>query len=231
MSLRPVSLLFALLCLATGLDAVTYEWSSRAGESGFRIDVPEGWRIWESAKRNGVIVQFRRGQARIEVRSMAAKDSFSTQQILNQKAARLSAEYPLVRYTGERPSRYSAELTITAWEIRVKGKTFVEESAVYLAPEGPVVVSCMLRQEELEKYRTHCENAFYSLTLGGGQREKQVAKSDLARNLQKLYLLHVPGNLQPLPPETLLGAPPPQTKAKPTIQYDENYILPAEENR
>lgn len=93
------------------------------------------------------------------------------------------------------------------------------------------MVSCMVRQEELEKYRTHCENAFYSLTLGSGQPEKQVTKSDLAQNLQRLYLLHLPGNLQPLPPETLLSSPPPQTKPKPTIQYDENYILPAEENR
>ncbi len=162
---------------------------------------------------------------------MAAKDSFSVQQILNQKAARLSAEYPLVRYIGERPSRYSAELTLTSWEIRVKGRVFVEESAVYLAPEGPVVVSCMVRQDELEKYRTHCENAFYSLSLGGVKPEKQIAKSDLTQNLQKLYLLHVPGNLQPLPPEALLSAPPQQATPKPTIQYDENYILPAEENR
>ncbi|HNE18609.1 MAG TPA: hypothetical protein PKM44_01395 [Turneriella sp.] len=229
--MRPLRILPALLCLTAGLSAVSYEWGARSGESGFRLDVPEGWRTWESAKRNGVIVQFRRGSSRIEVRSMAAKDSFSTQQILNQKAARLSAEYPLVRYIGERPSRYSAELTLTSWEIRVKGKTFIEESAVYLAPEGPVVVSCMVRQDELEKYRTHCENAFYSLALGGAQPEKQVAKSDLTQNLQRLYLLHLPGNLQPVPPETLLTAPPPQTKPKPTIQYDENYILPAEENR
>jgi hypothetical protein len=231
MSLRPISSLAAILCLTAGLSALSYEWGSRAGESGFRLDIPEGWRTWESVKRNGVIVQFRRKSSRIEVRSMAAKDSFSTQQILNQKAARLSAEYPFVRYIGERPSRYAAELTLTSWEIRFKGKTFVEESAVYLAPEGPVVVSCMVPQDELEKYRTHCENAFYSLTLGGAQPEKQVAKSDLTQNLQGLNLLHMPGNLQPVPPETLLSAPQPQTKPKPTIQYDENYILPAEENR
>lgn len=228
MFFRQASILTALLCLPAGLGAVGYEWSSRSGESSFRLDVPEGWRTWESVKRNGVIVQFRRGAARIEVRSVAAKDSFSIKQILNQKAARLSAEYPLVRYMGERPSRYSAELTLTSWEIRVKGRVFIEESAVYLAPEGPVVVSCMVRQDELEKYRTHCENAYYSLNLGSGQTKKTVEKSDLVKNLQKLYLLHVPGNLQPLPPEALLSEPP-ETKTK--IQYDENYILPAEENR
>ncbi len=231
MALRPFYILAGLLCLTAGIGAVSYEWTARSGESGFRLDVPEGWRTWESVKRNGVIVQFRRGNSRIEVRSIAAKDSFSIQQILNQKAARLSAEYPLVRYIGERPSRHAAELTLTSWEIRLKGMTFIEESAVYLAPEGPVVVSCMVRQDELEKYRTHCENAFYSLTLGGSQPEKSVAKADLMQNLQKLYLLHMPGNLQPVPPEMLLTAPPPQTIPKPTIQYDENYILPAEENR
>ncbi|GAB4439522.1 MAG: hypothetical protein OHK0011_22120 [Turneriella sp.] len=229
--MRLISSLAALLCLTAGLSALSYEWRAHAGESGFRVDIAEGWRTWESAKRNGVIVQFRRGSARIEVRSMATKDSFSVQQILNQKAARLSAEYPLVRYIGERPSRYSAELTLTSWEIQFKGRTYVEESAVYLAPEGPVVVSCMVREDELEKYRTHCENAFYSLTLAGGQPEKQTAKSDLTQNLQKLYLLHVPGNLQPVPPESLLSSPAPETKVKPTVQYDENYILPAEENR
>jgi hypothetical protein len=231
MPLRPISSLAAVLCLNAGLSALSYEWSSRAGEPGFQLDIPEGWRTWESVKRNGVIVQFRRKSSRIEVRSMAAKASFSTKQILNQKAARLSAEYPFVRYIGERPSRYPAELTLASWEIKSKGRTYIEESAVFLAPEGPVVISCMVPLDEWEKYRTHCENAFYSLTLGGAQPEKQVAKSDLTQNLQGLNLLHMPGNLQVVPPETLLSAPASQAKPKPTIQYDENYILPAEENR
>jgi len=230
MSFHRTCILTALFCLPAGLSAVSYVWSSRSGESGFTIDVPEGWRTWESVRRNGVIVQFRHGTSRIEVRSMAAKDSFSVQQILNQKAARLSAEYPIVRYIGERPSRYSAELNLTSWEIHFKGHLFVEESAVYLAPEGPVVVSCMVLKDNLEKYRTHCENAFYSLNLSGMQPGKLIGKSDLEQNLRQLRLLHFPGNVQPLPPETLLNAPP-QTMPKPTIQYDENYILPAEENR
>jgi hypothetical protein len=227
MSSAALRVLAGLLCLPAAVNAVSYEWASRSGEPGFRLDVPENWRVWESAKRNGVIVQFRKGSARIEVRSMSAKDSFGPQQVLNQKAARLSAEYPFVRYIGERPSRHAAELTLTSWEIRIKGKIFIEESAVYLAPEGPVVVSCLVPQDELEKYRTHCENAFYSLTLDGAQLDKAAGKAELLQSLQKLYLLHVPGNLQPVPPETLLAPKTPEVKPK--IQYDENYILPDEE--
>lgn len=212
------------------LFAAAYEWSSHAGEAGFRVEIPEGWRIWESRRRNGVIVQFRRGNARIEVRSMAAKEGFNTQQVLNQKSARLSADYPMVKYLGERPSRHAAELTLNMWEIHSKGKKYLEESAIYLAPEGPVVVSCFIRHEEVEKYRTECENAYYSLNLGAGEPKEKSATSDLAKELQNLHFLHVPNNLPVIEPETVLEGTVP-SKSKPQIQYDENYILPAEEYR
>lgn len=207
-----------------------YEWSSHAGEAGFRVEIPDNWRTWESRKRNGVVVQFRRSNARIEVRSMAAKEGFSTQQVLNQKSARLSADYPMVKYLGERASRHTAELTLNMWEIHSKGQKYLEESAIYLAPEGPVVVSCFIPREEVEKYRTECENAYYSLSLGTGEIKTTKVKSDLAKELQNLYFLHVPGNLPLIEPASILGGQAPST-TKPPVQYDENYILPAEEYR
>ena len=68
-------LLFASLCLfmVGATYAVPYAWQSKNGETGFELDVPEAWRIRESVKRNGVITQFQRGDARIEVRSVGGE--------------------------------------------------------------------------------------------------------------------------------------------------------------
>lgn len=231
MSLRRTYLPAAFLCLLTAeLTAIPYTWSSKAGEASFSLDVPDGWRTWESVKRNGAIVQFRRGHARIEIRSMAAKDGFSVKQILNQKSARLSGEYAVVKYLGERPPNHASELQFSSWEISAKGTTYIDETAVVLSPEGPVVVSCMVRADEKEKFRTHCENAFYSLSLTGEGETKQV-KADVTKQLQKIYFVHIPGNLPVVSPESLMLPQPAQTKPTPSIQYDENYILPDDKNR
>lgn len=224
-----MAILGSALCLAAQTHALTYQWTSRSGESGFRLDVPESWRKRESPRRNGIIVQFRQGTAHIEVRSVSARGSYGAQQIINQKAARLSAEYTYVRYVGEKPSRHPTELTLNVWEIQSGGTTFIEESAVYLAPEGPVVVSCRVRHDERQKYRTHCENAYYSLTLTGSPGEKPSAV-DIAQDAEKTQPAPAGVTPKPIPAQAPPVAPAVQ-KQKPTPKYDENYLLPTAEDR
>jgi hypothetical protein len=218
-------------CLVT---AIPYQWDGKTGESAFSLDVPEAWRISESPKRNGVIVKFRKGKVQIEVRSFAAREKSSIQQIVNQKAARLSSQYSQVCLIDERDFKFREDLHLSVWEIRFNGKTYREETAIAQAGEGPVVVSCFIPVEEYEKYRTHCENAFYSLSLESVMAKMKLesaTKSDLMVELTRLYYLHVPGNLPVIQPDTVLSpaavAPKPENK----INYDENFILPDEKNK
>jgi hypothetical protein len=224
-----------LVCaLSAGpIAAIPYQWESKSGESPFTVDVPDTWRVGESVKRNGVIVQFRRGPARIEVRSFAGKDKLTIPQIVNQKAARLSSEYSLVRLIEEKDSKFRENLHLSVWEIRSRGKMYREETAIALSDLGPVVVSCLIPGNEQDRYRTHCENAFYSLTLEadkGGDWDKKNSKNNLMNELAKIYFFHIPGNLPVLAPEALVNTPIPQKPAG-TIQYDDNFILPDENNK
>jgi len=216
------------------LGAVPYQWEARAGESDFTLDVPETWRVLESVKRNGVIVQFRkRGGARIEVRSFATKEPLTIPQIVNQKAARLASEFSWVKLIEEKDSTYRENLHLSVWEIRSGGKSYREETAIAIDNSGPVVVSCLIPTELYARYRTHCENAFYSLVLeankGTPVEEKKVSGS-LADQLARLYFVHMPGNLPVMPPEALMSPAGNKPAAAP-IRYDDNYILPDENNK
>jgi hypothetical protein len=225
-------LLFFSVC---ALGAVPYQWEGKAGESDFTLDVPATWRVLESVKRNGVIVQFRkRGGARIEVRSFAAKEPLTIPQIVNQKAARLASEFSWVKLIEEKDSTYRENLHLSVWEIRSGGKSYREETAIALDNSGPVVVSCLIPQELYARYRTHCENAFYSLSLeadkAGPADEKKVSGS-LADQLARLYFVHMPGNLPVMPPEALINPAGPNKPSAAPIRYDDNYILPDENNK
>lgn len=229
-----IVILFYCLVATRIVVAIPYQWDGKAGESPFSLDVPEAWRILESPKRNGVIVRFRKAKVQIEVRSFAAKEKATVQQVVNQKAARLSSQYSQVRLIDERDSKFRENLHLSAWEIRSGGRTYREETAIALAGEGPVVVSCFIPAEEYDKYRTHCENAFYSLSLESVMAKMKLesaTKSDLTIELARLYFLHIPGNLPVIQPESVLSpattAPKPENK----INYDENFILPDEKNK
>jgi hypothetical protein len=82
--------------------------------------------------------------------------------------------------------------------------------------------------------RTHCENAFYSITLDGrasSMTSAEVNKIDLVDELSRLYYVNVPGNLGVLSPDAVLGAQPTLAPAATKTEYDENYILPNESNK
>lgn len=227
--MRPLMRIVFILAAALPLHAIQYQWESKAGESSFTLDVPETWRVTESVKRNGVIVQFRKAPARIEVRSFSAKDQLTIPQIVNQKAARLASDYSFVRLIEERDSRYRENLHLSIWEIRARGHLYREETAIVVADTGPVVVSCVIPATAYAKYRTACDNAFYSLVLDGarsGGATSTPAKQDNLARLQNFYFLHIPGNLPVLAPEALMKDETP-TKPRPS-NYDENFILPNE---
>lgn len=227
------TLCFCLAAFTCSVAAIPYQWESKSGESPFTVDVPETWRTYESVKKNGVITQFRKGNARIEVRSFAGKEKLTIPQIVNQKAARLSSEYPLVRLIEERDSKFKENLHLSVWEVRSRGRLYREETAIVIAETGPVVVSCLIPRDREETFRTHCENAFYSLTLEADRGEEaspgKRVKTNIMEELAKLYFLNIPGNLPVIPPETLLRgtATAPETPTGPgPVQYDDNFILP-----
>ncbi len=225
-------LIFCLLPL-TGAVAVPYSWESKNGESAFELDVPEAWRVKESVKRNGVIAQFRRSDARIEVRSFASKGSDEFAQVVNQKAARLASEYTFVRLIDERDSKFRENLHFSVWEFKARGRLYRDETGIVLSAEGPVVVSCVVPADKYIVLRTHCENAFYSISLDGKSSpspDSTASKSDLTAEISRIYYLNMPGNLPVIAPEALLGAQPQKvTPAK--TDYDENYILPDANNK
>jgi len=223
------------LVAAATLNAAPYQWQSLNGESPFTLDVPETWRTTESKKRNGVIVRFSGKKARIEVRSLADKEITSAAQLLNRKAARLASTYNSVRLIDERESRFRENLHLSVWEIKAKGRVFRDETAVIIGNAGPVTVSCMVPQDEYETYRTFCENAFYSVSLetviATLKPGETATNTDLMIELGRLYFMHIPGNLPVISPDALIKsettAPKPQNKP----QYDENFILPDENNK
>ncbi|AFM13374.1 hypothetical protein [Turneriella parva] len=221
------------LCLfaAQTLHAVPYTWQSKNGEAGFELDVPEAWRLRESVKRNGVITQFRRRDARIEVRSFVGKDKSEFSAIVNQKAARLASEFTFVRLVDERNSKYREDLHLSVWEFKSKGKLYRDETGIVLADAGPVVVSCVVPAEKYAELRTHCDNAFYSLSTGGSApAASSQSKADALADWARIYYVNMPGNLPVLAPEAVMGTQP--AKAEPAkINYDENYILPDENNK
>lgn len=226
LNLRTFSL--GLLCACSALSAIPYQWEPKAGESAFTLDVPENWRTWEAVKKNGVIAQFRKGNARIEVRSFATKENLTVAQIVNQKAARLASEYPAVRLIEEKESKFRENLHLSVWEIRHRGKLYREETAIAQSEHGPVVVSCLIPADRYAAYRTHCENAFYSLVLDADKSPESGGKTrvDLVSELQRLYYVNIPGTLPVVAPEVLMGAPATAPKPENKIQYDDNYILP-----
>ncbi len=225
--------LTGLLCASSALSAIPYQWESKSGESAFTLDVPESWRTWEAVKKNGVIAQFRKGNARIEVRSFASKENLTVAQIVNQKAARLASEYPAVRLVEEKESKFRENLHLSVWEIKHRGKLYREETAIAQSEHGPVVVSCLIPAERYAAYRTHCENAFYSLVLDADKSSEPGGKTkvDLTFVLQRLYYVNIPGTLPVIAPEVLMGAPAAAPKPEGKIQYDENYILPDDANK
>ena len=229
--LRTFSL--GLLCASAALSAIPYQWESKSGESAFTLDVPESWRTWEAVKKNGVIAQFRKGNARIEVRSFASKETLSVAQIVNQKAARLASEYPAVRLIEEKESKFRENLHLSVWEIRHRGKLYREETAIAQSEHGPVVVSCLIPADRYATFRTHCENAFYSLILDADKTSESggSTKVDLSRELQRLYYMNIPGTLPVIAPEVLMGTPATTPKPANAIQYDDNYILPDSSNK
>jgi len=227
-------LLFSALCLFTGelVHAVPYAWQSKNGENGFEIDVPEAWRVRESVKRNGVITRFQKGDARIEVRSFVGKEKSEIAHIVNQKAARLASEFSFVRLVDERDSKFRENLHLSVWEFKFKGKLYRDETGIVIGDSGPVVVSCVVPADRYAELRTNCENAFYSISAGGSAPagDNQPAKSDYMNDWAKIYYVNMPGNLPVLAPEALmLTQPVAPEPAK--INYDENYILPDENNK
>lgn len=212
--------------------AVPYAWQSKNGETGFELDVPEAWRIRESVKRNGVITQFQKGDARIEVRSFVGKEKSEFSHIVNQKAARLASEFSFVRLVDERDSKFRENLHLSVWEFKTKGRLYRDETGIVIGESGPIVVSCVIPASRYTELRTHCENAFYSISAGGASpaTDTQTAKADRLADWARMYYVNMPGNLPVLAPEALMLTQP--TKAEPSkINYDENYILPDENNK
>lgn len=228
-----IILIFGLLT-APASFGIPYSWEAKNGESPFELDVPEAWRIRESVKRNGVIAQFRHGDARIEVRSFTEKDNVEFAQVVNQKAARLASEYSFVRLIDERDSKFRENLHFSVWEFKRQGRLYRDETGIVLSSAGPVVISCVVPAAKYELLRTHCENAFYSITLDGkaeSTTNNDGHKTDLVAELSRIYYLNVPGSLPVLSPEALIGVQPTQAPAAIKTEYDENYILPNENNK
>ncbi|MBL8032145.1 MAG: hypothetical protein JNJ69_00480 [Leptospiraceae bacterium] len=230
----PLRIVTLLALGATAAGAIPYQWEPKAGESPFTIDVPDNWRTVEAVKRNGVIAQFRRRDARIEVRSFAARETLTVQQVVNQKAARLASEYSFVRLIEERDSKFRENLHLSVWEVKRRGKLYREETAVVISDQGPVVVSCLIPANMYTQYRTHCENAFYSLVLDAEKGGDAPVKADVYSALRNFSYQNLPGNLPVVAPDALMssgaGNAAPQ-KPPGAVQYDDNYILPDEVHR
>ncbi|HRP69648.1 MAG TPA: hypothetical protein PLY93_08970, partial [Turneriella sp.] len=175
---------------------------------------------------------FRKKNAGIEVRSFTSEKNHTLPQLVNQKAARLSSEYTQVRLIEERDSKFKENLHLSVWEIRTRNKVLREETAIVMANEGPVIVSCLIPKADEQQYRTICDNAFYSVVLDASGEAvmpaQKTAKSSVVDFLTRLYFLHVPNNLPSIPPETIFDPPSQQNTVVPPrpIQYDGNYILP-----
>jgi len=218
--------------LSAAAHAVPYSWESKNGENSFEIDVPDAWRVRESVKRNGVIAQFRKRDARIEVRSFVGKDKSEFAGVVNQKAARLASEFSFVRLIDERNSKYRDDLHLSVWEFKSKGRLYRDETGIVLADAGPVIVSCVVPADKYSELRTHCENAFYSISTSGSSpaTTQTTAKADMLADWARIYFVNMPGNLPVIAPEALMVTQP--VKAEPAkINYDENYILPDENNK
>jgi len=226
-----------LLLIPGSIHALTYTWQSRNAEPAFKIDIAENFRVSEIVKENGASIRFKTKKAIIEVRSFKTqgeKIDFST--LVNQKAARLSSEYTLVKLLAEKTSTHRPNFYLVNWELRRKGVTYIDQSGFMIVDGGILVVSCLARIEDSESYQYKFSNAIYSLRLLNEIADEpktahvKIEKLHLVDEMRRLIFTHMPSALSAYTPAEILPKATPQKPEK-EILYDDNYILPDIENK
>ncbi|MCS6985295.1 MAG: hypothetical protein NZM25_09265 [Leptospiraceae bacterium] len=158
---------YLFLLFYSSLHSVSIHWQSQVGELGFFVEVPPEYRKTYSLRPNGVILSFVYENAAIEVRSFQDEKyaNYSYPELVDLKAARLSALYNGVRLLYEKPSFYRQNMYVAAWELVHEGVRYIEQNAFIKNGAQIVTISCVAPAKNLSRYQVAFENAIFSLTL------------------------------------------------------------------
>lgn len=159
--------LFLFCGVVWNLSAISFVWQPRSAEAGFQMDIPADWDQSYLVKKNGVIVEFRKKNTLVEVRSFGLNRDVQLQSLVNQKAARLSAIYSSIKQIYERPSKYRPAVYLSAWRLNKSGETLVEQSAFLVNANKVLVLSCTTPFEDLKQQQVIFENAVFSINFIG----------------------------------------------------------------
>jgi len=157
------------LFIFSPLSSDTIEWRPGKSEPGFIIDVPPDWEKDYQYKENGVILTVSKEGSIIEVRSFSVEKEYSTKELLNKKAARLSAMYSYISSVTE---KYIDDNKVdTLWKLKNKGIIYYEHTVIIKKNKFVISLSCLADEIHARKYDTIFENAVISFALDYEQND------------------------------------------------------------
>lgn len=184
---------------ADAIIARSFEWTQKKREPGFSIDIPSDWEHNSVVRSNGALVSFRKDKflkgAMIEVRALVYKGKQSFARLVDQKAARLAAEYSQIRMQEEGPSKFRNEMYFASWLLQVNHAKYIERTAFLVQEEYVLVVSCISSLKTYNNYRITFDNALLSIKFSNfdndEEEDKEDDKDEDLSGLEKLKTLFV----------------------------------------
>ncbi len=187
--------LILLLVPFLPISAFTFYWDSLGGEPGFSVDVPGSWDYHYKKAENGVLFTASQDGSLLEVRSMLLDREYSQLELVNLRAARLTAKYNSVRLLREDTVKDRQEMHMTIWDVHHKGRSYREYAAFLSNGSKAIILSLLVPVEDVKKRQVVLANAVYSLKMEGfskGEPPEEVEpKQDILSESAKTELMNV----------------------------------------
>ncbi|MDH5720325.1 MAG: hypothetical protein OEZ13_06835 [Spirochaetia bacterium] len=165
-----------------------FKWEKKASEPEFEIDIPSNWQYTYITKRNGTVVTITDGIAVIEVRSVQLDKALTQKELINLKAARMSARFSYIRLLYQRKAANHRERYIAAWKVVHKNKQYTEKTAFVLLEDKLLALSCLVLSKDFSNYRVIFDNAAYSLDFS----EQKPVPEPVAEETQEPEEIKIP---------------------------------------
>lgn len=150
------------------LNAFTFQWDSVRGEPGFRIDVPDGWDYHYELGNHQVTFFSNQSAAELKVLSKLRGEESSLPELVNRRAAELSAHYSAPFLVREDFVQDRDDLYLAIWDYTEKKEKRRLYSAFLKNKNKTLLLELSVSWKDRDKYNVILANVLYSIQMEGG---------------------------------------------------------------
>lgn len=140
----------------------TVIWKPNKDEAGFYLDVPPEWEKDYEIKKNGVIFNAVHENLSMTVKSYVVEASTTAREVLNGRAAHLSARNSYIYLLREKILGEKEWGVIAYWKLHHHKKSYLEKTIIYVKNNSVLMLICTGPEKEFEEAKIIFDNAILS---------------------------------------------------------------------